>query len=101
MAHRNRMHSILARSFAVAGVATFLVSAPAQSQFLGGNLREANAIAQLLADAETARLNGNCTQRDAKLTEAETPRAKFFPRRGMPIFSCVSAKPGPACVRRR
>jgi len=69
MAHRNRELSILARRLAVAGVATFLASGAAHAQFLGGNLRQANEIAQLLAEAETARLNSDCAGRDAKLAE--------------------------------
>jgi hypothetical protein len=72
MAQSNRTRALLAGSIAFVAVPAFLGSTPAHAQFVGPNLREANAIAQLLADAESARLNGNCAQRDAKLTEAQT-----------------------------
>lgn len=65
--------AFLARTSTALGFSLLFLSAPAHGQgFLGSNLREANEIAQLLADAETARLNGNCAGRTAKLTEAET-----------------------------
>ena len=82
MAQRSRTRALLAGSIAFVAVPALLGSTPAQAQFIGSNLREANEIAQLLADAETARLNGNCARRDAKLTEAQT---RIAAARGGPL----------------
>lgn len=79
MAHRNRMHSILARSAAAAGTTLFLASAlpdAARAQPVPpvnpveDALRRVREIERLFSEAESARLSGNCALRDERLNTA-------------------------------
>ena len=73
MAQRTRTHSILAGTAVALALLCPAAAATAQNPAQSpGMLREAREIDRLLAQAETARLNGNCAQRDALLTQAET-----------------------------